>query len=51
GGVTPKTFKGFVENTLLIETEEFLKIISYYKTYMAKYNGNDMKRIPPELKD
>src|SRR5688572_11714281 len=96
GGVTPKTFQNFVENTLFIEIgitkkksislmtatrwlnilgffyqqhhqgvyydgheredviayrEEFLKTISYYETFMAKYNGNDMNRIPPQLKD
>ncbi|CAI2196619.1 2096_t:CDS:2, partial [Funneliformis geosporum] len=65
--VTPKTFKDFVKNTLFIEAgiyydrlecediityqDEFLKTISYYEIYMAKYNRNNMKRIPPELKD
>ncbi len=31
--------------------EEFFKTISYYETFIVKYNRNDMKRIPPQLKD
>ena len=95
-GVTSKTFKNFIENTLFVETgiikkksissatatrwlnilgffyqqhrqgiyydgheredvityrNEFLETISHYETFMVKYVGDDMKCVPPKLKD